>query len=123
MGDEDVARALLASCRGAPEPVLSIYDQLLSNGVILPSPILRLRLLRSVLVVLREWAMSIFANRMDTTTAGASFIFGGRLSLEQTTMVNQGVRDKITSALNRSVVPSFFRKVVFTLSLHLLLGF
>ncbi|XP_039127898.1 LOW QUALITY PROTEIN: nuclear pore complex protein NUP155 [Dioscorea cayenensis subsp. rotundata] len=101
VGDEDVARALLASCRGAPEPVLSIYDQLLSNGVILPSPILRLRLLRSVLVVLREWAMSIFANRMDTTTAGASFIFGGRLSLEQTTMVNQGVRDKITSALNR----------------------
>ncbi|KAJ0981266.1 hypothetical protein J5N97_009521 [Dioscorea zingiberensis] len=101
VGDEDVARALLAACRGAPEPVLSIYDQLLTNGAILPSPILRLRLLRSVLVILREWAMSIFANRMDTTTVGASFIFGGRSTLEQTTVVNQGIRDKITSALNR----------------------
>ena len=36
-------------------------DQLLSNGAILPSPKLKLRLLRSVLVVLREWEMSVFA--------------------------------------------------------------
>ncbi|OVA15735.1 Nucleoporin [Macleaya cordata] len=59
VGDEDVARALLAACRGAAEPVMNTYDQLLSNGAILPSPRLRLRLLRSVLVVLREWAMSL----------------------------------------------------------------
>ena len=36
-------------------------DQLLSNGAILPSPKLKLRLLRSVLVVLCEWEMSVFA--------------------------------------------------------------
>ncbi|KAK6931637.1 hypothetical protein RJ641_003430 [Dillenia turbinata] len=47
VGDEDVARALLAACRGAIQPVLNAYDQLLSNGAILPSPNLRLRLLRS----------------------------------------------------------------------------
>ncbi|KAJ6988237.1 hypothetical protein NC653_021232 [Populus alba x Populus x berolinensis] len=60
VGDEDIARALLAACKGAIEPVLNTYDQLLSNGAILPSPNLRLRLLRSVLVVIREWAMSVF---------------------------------------------------------------
>ncbi|XP_057963326.1 nuclear pore complex protein NUP155 [Malania oleifera] len=101
VGDEDVARALLAACNGATEPVLNTYDQLLSNGAILPSPILRLRLLRSVLVVLREWAMSIFAQRMGTSATGASLILGGTFSLEQTTVVNQGVRDRITSAANR----------------------
>lgn len=101
VGDEDVARALLAACRGAPEPVLSIYDQLLSNGAIVPSPILRLRLLRSVLVILREWAMSVLAHNMGTTTTGASLIFRGALSLEQTAVINQGIRDKITSLANR----------------------
>ncbi|XVF85446.1 hypothetical protein PTKIN_Ptkin17bG0118800 [Pterospermum kingtungense] len=45
VGDEDVARALLAACKGAAEPVLNTYDQLLSNRAILPSPTLRLRLL------------------------------------------------------------------------------
>ncbi|KAJ9135718.1 hypothetical protein P3X46_032870 [Hevea brasiliensis] len=101
VGDEDVARALLAACKGATEPVLNAYDQLLSNGAILPSPNLRLRLLRSVLVVLREWAMSVFAQRMGTTTSGASLILGGTFSQEQTTVINQGIRDKITSAANR----------------------
>ena len=101
VGDEDVARALLAACKGAHEPVISIYDQLLSNGAFLPSPNLRLRLLRSVLVVLREWALSILANKMGTTTAGASYIFGGSF-LEQATIVNQGIRDKVASAANRS---------------------
>lgn len=101
VGDEDVARALLAACKGAAEPVLSTYDQLLSNGAILPSPNLRLRLLRSVLVVLREWAMSISAQRMGTSAAGASLILGGTSSLEQTTVISQGVQDKITSAANR----------------------
>ena len=45
VGDEDVPRALLAACKGATEPVLNTYDQLLSNGAILPSPKLKLRLL------------------------------------------------------------------------------
>ncbi|EEF36426.1 protein with unknown function [Ricinus communis] len=101
VGDEDVARALLAACKGATEPVLNAYDQLLSNGAILPSPNLRLRLLQSLLVVLREWAMSVLAQRMGTTTSGASLILGGTFSQEQTTVINQGIRDKITSAANR----------------------
>ena len=74
VGDEDVARALLAACKGATEPVLNAYDQLLSNGAILPSPNLRLHLLRSVLAMLREWAMSVLAQRMGTTISGASLI-------------------------------------------------
>ncbi|XWS63976.1 hypothetical protein CRYUN_Cryun06bG0147500 [Craigia yunnanensis] len=101
VGDEDVARALLAACKGAAELVLNTYDQLLSNGAILPSPNLRLRLLRSVLVILREWAMSVFAQRMGTSATGASLILGGTFSPEQTTVLNQGIRDKITSAANR----------------------
>ncbi|WCJ33618.1 Nuclear pore complex protein NUP155 [Euphorbia peplus] len=101
VGDEDVSRALVAACKGATEPVLNAYDQLISNGAILPSPNLRLRLLRSVLVVLREWAMSALAQRMGTTTSGASLILGGSFSQEQTTVVNQGIRDNITSAANR----------------------
>ncbi|KAI3453177.1 hypothetical protein Pfo_009840 [Paulownia fortunei] len=101
VGDEDIARALLAACKGAIEPVLNTYDLLLSNGAMLPSPSLRLRLLRSVLAVLREWAMSIFAERMGTSAAGASLILGGPFSVGQTTVLNQGVRDKITSAANR----------------------
>lgn len=101
VGDEDIARALLAACKGAAEPVLNTYDQLLSNRAILPSPNLRLRLLRSVLVVLREWAMSVFAKRMGTSVTGASLILGGTFSADQTTVINQGIRDKITSAANR----------------------
>lgn len=62
VGDENVARALLAACKDAPEPVLNTYDKLLSSAI-LPSPTLRLRLLRSVLVLLREWLMSVFAQR------------------------------------------------------------
>ncbi|CAN1151512.1 Nuclear pore complex protein NUP155 [Linum perenne] len=101
VGDEDVPRGLIAACKGATEPVLNAYDQLLSNGAILPSPNLRLRLLRSVLVVLRECAMSAFAERMGTSSTGASLILGGTFSLEQTAVFNQGMRDKITSAANR----------------------
>lgn len=108
VGDEDIARALLAACKGAIEPVLNTYDQLLSNGAILPSPSLRLRLLRSVLAVLREWAMSIFAQSMGTSSAGASLILGGPFSLGQTTVLNQGVRDKITSAANRYAIFQVF---------------
>ncbi|KAL9254939.1 Nuclear pore complex protein NUP155-like protein [Drosera capensis] len=101
VGDEDVARALLAACKGAVEPVLNTYDQLLSSGAILTSPLLKLRLLRSVLTVLREWAMSVLAQKMGTTAFGASLILGGSFSPEQTAVINQGVRDKISSASNR----------------------
>ncbi|XP_051144729.1 nuclear pore complex protein NUP155 isoform X2 [Andrographis paniculata] len=101
VGDEDIARALLAACKSAVEPVLNTYDQLLSNVAIVPSPNLRLRLLRSVLAILREWAMSVYAQKMGTSTAGASLILGGPFSFTQTTTLNQGVRDKITTAANR----------------------
>ncbi|XP_022873884.1 nuclear pore complex protein NUP155 isoform X2 [Olea europaea var. sylvestris] len=101
IGDEDIARALLAACKGAIEPVLNAYDQLLSYGAILPSPSLRLRLIRSVLALLREWAMSVFAQRMGTSATGASLVLGGTFSFGQTTAISQGVRDKITSAANR----------------------
>ncbi|CAI9097007.1 OLC1v1033289C1 [Oldenlandia corymbosa var. corymbosa] len=97
VGDEDIARALLAACKGAVEPVLNTYDQLLSNGAIIPSPILRLRLLRSVLVLLREWAMSSLTQRMSTSTTGSPLV-GGAFSFGH---ANQGVRDKIASAANR----------------------
>ncbi|XP_031491794.1 nuclear pore complex protein NUP155 [Nymphaea colorata] len=101
VGDEDVARALLGACKGAAEPLLNTYDQLLSNGAILPSPNLRLRLLRSVLVILRDWEVSIVAQRMGTSSTGAKLIYGGLLTSEQTTAINQGIRDKIVSAANR----------------------
>lgn len=103
VGDEDIPRALLAACKGAVEPVLNAYDQLLSSGAVLPIPNLRLRLLRSVLALLREWALSVFAQGMSTSVTGASLILGGTVSLGQTAVVNQGVRDKITSAANRLV--------------------
>ncbi|XP_077230476.1 nuclear pore complex protein NUP155-like isoform X2 [Tasmannia lanceolata] len=101
VGDEDVTRALLAACKGAAEPVLSACDQLLSNGAILPSPNLRLRLLRSVLVVLREWAISVLAQNMGTSATGTSLILGGTSRLEQPAVMSQGIRDKLTSAANR----------------------
>ncbi|KAG0501951.1 hypothetical protein HPP92_002023 [Vanilla planifolia] len=101
VGDEEIARALLAACRGRPEPVLAVYDQLLSNGAIVPSQHLRLRLLRSVLVVLREWIMSFLAERLGTTTAGASFMLGGTKVVEHTSIIQKGIRDKIASATNR----------------------
>lgn len=81
VGDEDVARALIAACKGSTELVFNTYDQLISSGVVPQSLSLKLRLLRSVLTVLREWAMSVYAQTMGTR--------------------KQGVRDKITSAANR----------------------
>ncbi|CAL4938319.1 unnamed protein product [Urochloa decumbens] len=101
VGDDDVARALLGACKGLPEPVLAVYDQLLSNGAIMPSLNLKLRLLRSVLAILREWGMSVIAHRLGTTSAGASFFFDGTFSLNQTGTANQGARDKIISLANR----------------------
>lgn len=101
IGDEDVARALLGACKGLAEPVLAVYDQLLSNGAIVPSLILKLRLLRSVLAILREWGMSVIAHKLGTTTAGASFFLDGTFSLNQTGSLHKGVRDKIISLANR----------------------
>ncbi|KAL5218790.1 hypothetical protein ABZP36_019474 [Zizania latifolia] len=101
VSDEDVARALLGACKGLPEPVLAVYDQLLSNGAIVPSLNLKLRLLRSVLAILREWGMSVIAHKLGTTTAGASFFLDGTFSLNQTGALNKGIQDKIISLANR----------------------
>ncbi|KAJ0896320.1 putative nucleoporin, nucleoporin, nucleoporin, subdomain 1 [Helianthus annuus] len=101
VGDEDVARALLAACKGAVEPVLNTYDQLLSSGAVLLSPTLKLRLLRSVLVVLREWAVSTSARGMGSSPIGTSLILRGTFSMDQRTAISHGVRDKIASAANR----------------------
>ncbi|ONL95303.1 Nuclear pore complex protein NUP155 [Zea mays] len=101
VGDDDVARALLGACKGLPGPVLSVYDHLLSNGAIIPSLNLKLRLLRSVLAILREWGISVIAHRLGTTSAGASFFLDGTFSLNQTGTANQGARDKIISLANR----------------------
>lgn len=101
--NEDVARALLAACKGALEPVLKTYDKLLSSGTILPSPALRLRLLRSVLVVLHEWLMSVFAQRMVTGSFGASLMLGSSFSEEQASSISQGIHDKIASLTERYV--------------------
>ncbi|KAI3816620.1 hypothetical protein L1987_16323 [Smallanthus sonchifolius] len=101
VGDEDIARALLAACKESVEPVLNTYDQLLSSGAVLLSPTLKLRLLRSVLVVLGEWAGSISARQMGSSPIGASLVLRGTLPLDQRTAINHGIRDKITSAANR----------------------
>ncbi|XP_042443398.1 nuclear pore complex protein NUP155-like isoform X2 [Zingiber officinale] len=98
------ARALLAACKVEPKPVLSTYDQLLSYGAILPSPNLKLRCLRSILAVLCEWVGSVFAHSLGTTAVGASPILGGLLLLQQTAIINQGARDKITSLANGHTV-------------------
>lgn len=113
VGDEEIARSLLAACRGRPEPVLAVYEQLLSNGAIVPSQHLRLRLLRSVLVVLREWVMSVLADKLGTTTSGASFMFGGASALEQTSVIQRGIRDKIASATNRFELLSYLCDVIY----------
>ncbi|XP_009117869.1 nuclear pore complex protein NUP155 [Brassica rapa] len=101
VGDEDIARALLAACKGAAEPVLNAYDRLLSNAAIVPSPNLRIRLLRSVLVVLLEWAMSVLSDRMGQSPTRTSLILGGSFAHENKAVRNQGVRDKIANAANR----------------------
>ncbi|KAF3493600.1 hypothetical protein DY000_02057659 [Brassica cretica] len=104
VGDEDIARALLAACKGAAEPVLNAYDRLLSNAAIVPSPNLRIRLLRSVLVVLLEWAMSVLSDRMgQSPTRSSLMILGGSFAHENKAVRNQGVRDKIANAANRQV--------------------
>lgn len=97
VGDEDIPRALLAACKGAAEPVQRNYDRVLASGAILPKPSLRLRILRSVLIVMREWAMTLLSTRMGSGVVGGSLLFG---SAEQA-LSNQGMHDKLTSAANR----------------------
>uniref|UniRef100_A0A0A9CWD4 Uncharacterized protein n=1 Tax=Arundo donax TaxID=35708 RepID=A0A0A9CWD4_ARUDO len=45
--------------------------------------------------------MSVIAHRLGTTSAGASFVYDGTFSLNQTWASNQGARDKIISLANR----------------------
>lgn len=114
VGDEDIARALLAACKGAAEPVLNAYDRLLSNAAVVPSPNLRIRLLRSVLVVLLEWAMSVLSDRMGSSPTRSSLILGGSFALENKAVLNQGVRDKIANAANRQVSSLSFQVIGFS---------
>lgn len=47
--------------------------------------------------------MAVLGQKMGTSATGASLILGGTLKLDQTTLMNQRVQDKITSAANRSI--------------------
>jgi nuclear pore complex protein Nup155 len=97
VGDEDVPRSLLAACKGAAEPVQRNYDRVLASGAILPKPSLRLRILRSVLTVMREWVMSTLSQRMGTSMAGGPLLFGQ----SDQSLSNQGMRDKLATTANR----------------------
>ena len=99
VGDEDIPRALLAAYKGAAEPVQRNYDRVLASGAILPKPSLRLRILRSVLTVMREWAMAVLSTGMGSGVAGGSLLFGGAAQA----LSNQGMRDKLASTANRCV--------------------
>lgn len=99
VGDEDIPRALLAACKGAAEPVQRNYDRVLASGAILPKPSLRLRILRSVLTVMREWANTVLSTRMGSGVSGGFLLFGGA----ELGLGNQGMRDKLASTANRCV--------------------
>lgn len=101
VGDEDIARALVTACKDSAEPVQRTYERLLATGSALPSPLLRLRMLRSVLTVLREWALSALAQQMGNGTAGNFLVVRGVLSLEQTALISQGLKDTLTVSANR----------------------
>lgn len=90
-----MARALIVACGGAYEPVVAVYDKLLTNGAVVPSLTLKLRLLRSILVVLCEWA--------STVTGSTTLTYSGAFWMDRTSVINQGVRDKIISLANRFV--------------------
>ncbi|KAI5054884.1 hypothetical protein GOP47_0030029 [Adiantum capillus-veneris] len=97
VGDEDIPRALIIACKDAAELVQRVYDRLLATAVAVPSPLLRLRMLRSVLTVMREWNSSIFGNTVGTTALSLK----GGLSFGQLTSMSQGVKEKIATAANR----------------------
>lgn len=90
-----MARALIVACGGAYEPVVAVYDKLLTNGAVVPSLNLKLRLLRSILVVLCERASSV--------TGSTALTYSGAFWMDRTSVINQGVRDKIISLANRFV--------------------
>ncbi|KAJ7534364.1 hypothetical protein O6H91_13G091000 [Diphasiastrum complanatum] len=101
VGDEDVANALLTACKGAAEPILRTYDKLLASGAILPSPSLRLRILRSVLTVMREWTMSTLSQQMGTSVGTGLSVLGTLPNSDQVASLGEGVRDTLSSVLNR----------------------
>lgn len=107
VGDEDVPRALIAACKDAAELVHRVYDRLLATGAAVPSPLLRLRMLRSVLTVMREWSSSVAGSTVGST----ALALRGALSFGQMTSMNQGVKDKLTTAANRWVKLAFLKKV------------
>ncbi|KAL2622102.1 hypothetical protein R1flu_002307 [Riccia fluitans] len=100
VGEEDIGRALLQACKGAAEPVQRTYDRVLASGAILPSPPLRLQILRSVLYVMREWAQQVLTEQ-NGSAFGASLLMGGNVSPVQSGSLNRGVKDKLCTAANR----------------------
>ncbi|CAH8252845.1 unnamed protein product [Arabidopsis lyrata] len=109
--DEVIAKALLAACKGAAEPVLNSYDRLLSNAAVVPPPNPRILLIHSVIVVLREWAMSVLSDRMGSSPTRSSLILGGSFVLENKAALNQGARDKIANAGNKQVCLCHFGSI------------
>ena len=100
VGDEDIPRALIAACKDTYEVVHRVYDRLLATGgAVLPSPYLRLRILRSALTVMREWSLSVFG----TTIGSSTLAFKGTPGFARTISSNQAVKDKLTTAANRYI--------------------
>ncbi|KAL3691956.1 hypothetical protein R1sor_005607 [Riccia sorocarpa] len=100
VGEEEIGRSLLQACKGAAEPVQRTYDRLLASGAILPSPPLRLQMLRSVQYVMREWAQQVLTEQ-NGSTLGGNLLIGGSVSPRQTGSLNRGVKDKLCTAANR----------------------
>ncbi|KAG6548318.1 hypothetical protein Mapa_010184 [Marchantia paleacea] len=101
VGEEDIGRALLLACKGAAEPVQRTYDRLLASGAILPSPPMRLQMLRSVLYVMREWARQVLSEQGGSALGGSLHTIGGNMSPGDSGVLNRGVKDKLCTAANR----------------------
>lgn len=97
VGAEDIPRALLAACQGAPEPVQRAYDRLLASGTMVPSPRLKLRILRSLLAVLHEWAVSVLGQRVGS---GALNLANG-MEYEAGEGTCAGLKDRLSNLANR----------------------
>eukprot|EP00897_Mesotaenium_endlicherianum_P003492 jgi/Mesen1/3170/ME000184S02232 len=109
VGYTEVPAALLAACGGgtAAEPVYRAYERLLARptGAVQVAP-MRLRLLSSVLAVLREWTQTLLAlergERVTSPGASALLRIGGpdrRDALPSA--ATRGPRGIISSACNR----------------------
>lgn len=93
-----IAATAVAACKGAPEPVLRAYDSLLQRTVgELASPPLRAQLLRSALLVLREWAEPYLSS--SAAAPSAYLAPGGRSAAP-----DAGVRGVIHDLCDRFVV-------------------